>query len=235
MKNARCPQPPSLLLQPERVRNYLYRVRSAAIAIGKYRWAIDIFERYRQRYAFTENQQYVLGLLYDHLAMNAPKTRRTGEYLRKAEALYRGVLKRNSKNLFALYGLGRIANIRGDHRKAIGYQLRAYREMRKLPLPRRGALAIGATHELRNDKKRSEQWYKKEYQDMRGDFGTTYNPFSFYRKQGDYRKAGRLLPRLERMLGIEYRKRQYRGTNVKKSRYVQSVRESIAEVRQALR
>ena len=56
-------------LQPQKVKRYLYKVKSEALANNKYRWGIDIFEKHSRKYIFSDRQLYTLGLLYDHLAM----------------------------------------------------------------------------------------------------------------------------------------------------------------------
>ena len=202
-------------LQPQKVKRYLYKVKSEALANNKYRWGIDIFEKHRRRYAFNNNQLYTLGLLYDHLVMfnknKKIKKKRANEYLRKAESIYQSILKEEPKSLFALYGLGRVWSIKGNPRKALAYQKRAYRLMQKLPRRGKGALAIGVLYEKMGDHKKAEEWYKKEYNNLKNDFGTTLNLFLFYKRMNNYEKAFLYLPKIERLIKKEFEKDVYRG------------------------
>lgn len=46
-------------------RKYLISVMGEVDARRKYRWGIDIFEKYKSKYKFDEGLEYKLGLLFD--------------------------------------------------------------------------------------------------------------------------------------------------------------------------
>lgn len=144
--------------QTKKVKTYLYKVKGIALSNNRYRWGINIFEKYRRHYVFSDSQLYTLGLLYDHLVIFNKKMEknRARKYLKKAESIYQSTLKREPKSLFALYGLGRVSSVRGDYKKALFYQKKAYRLMQKRPRRGRGALAVGALYENSGNYKKAE-------------------------------------------------------------------------------
>jgi tetratricopeptide (TPR) repeat protein len=223
-------------LLPEHIRRYLYNKCAEAVANKKYRRAIMLFERYRKRYVLPVHEKYRLGLLYDHLAMmhrGKIDRRAFNTYLRKAGDLYHAILKEDPSYFHALYGLGRIYNAKEDYKKGLQFQIRAYREMMKLPKKQRGALAIGRTYELIGDWDNAEQWYLKELRNApRDDFGVTLNLFMFYKNRGQRERALRYAARVEKLIKSEYRKQIYNGLKMQNSRFVKYVKREVEKMRQ---
>ena len=216
---------------PLKLKNYLYKVGGVAIANKKYRWGIDIIEKYAGRYSLSNNEKYKLGLLYDHLAM---KTRGSlkNRYLQKAEATYKKILKQNPKYFLALYGIGRTYSIRGNYDKALYYQSKAYQKMMKLPRNQRGALAIGVLYQKKRDYKNAEKWYLREYKNCpQNDFGTTLNLFNFYKGVKNYPKALFYGLKTEELIKTEFKKRIYRGLKMENSDFLKQIWEEIREIK----
>jgi len=193
--------------QNVKIVEYLRKVGIEALNNYKYRWGIDIFEKYRRHYVFNDNQLHNLGMLYDHLAMfykyKRPRKDEVRKYLQKAKSIYQSILERNPKSHLALYGIGRVWNIGGNHKKGLPYLKKAYRLMQKLPRKERGTMAIGVWYAQAGNQKRAEYWYKKEHKDL-NNFGTTINLFLFYKRTGKHDKALRYLLKAERLLKKEY-------------------------------
>ena len=226
------------------IKRYLYKISGHAIANKKYRWGINILEKYAKRYSLNENEKYRLGLLYDHLAMKIKisiknekrKNNLVNKYLTKAKVLYEEILKKNPKYLLALYGIGRVYNIKGDYKKAIYYQIKAFRQMLKLPKNQRGALAIGVIYQKMGDYKNAEKWYLKEYRACKkDDFGTTLNLFNFYKTTKNYKKALFYGLKTEKLLETEFKKKQYKDLKMKNSDFLKSIRKEINDVKVAVK
>ncbi len=219
--------------QTKRVKEFLYKVRGIALSRNKYRWAIGVFEKYRRDYEFSDDQLYALALFYDHLAMTgkSAKKKKFKGYLKEAESMYKKVLKRNPSFHLAWYGLGRVWGAKGNFRKALLYQRKAYRMMLKLPRDERGALAVGYFYERLGDRKKAEGWYRKEYRGLKGDFGAALNLFLFYKRVGNYKKVLLYLPVVEDLLKKEFKKNFYKGLKMRDSRFVQGIVKELEEVR----
>lgn len=225
---------------PQKIKKYLYKVRGKAIANKKYRWGINIIEKYIRYYLFSDNEKYGLGLLYDHLAMKIQKMTAKGkrkkylfeQYLKKAEAIYKDILRENSEYLHALYGIGRIYNIKGNYGGALYYQKKAFHQMLKLPKYQRGALAIGVIYQKIGDYKNAEKWYLKEYKACKkNDFGTTLNLFNFYKTIKNYKKALYYGLKTEKLLETEFNKKQYKSLNMKNSDFIKFIRKEINNIK----
>lgn len=221
---------------PPQLKKVFYKTYGTAVSNKKYRWGIDLLEHYNKKYSLSENELYRLALLYDHLAMKmrskknntAHFARLSRKYLRIAENLYRRILIINSSYLHANYGIGRVYGIRRDYDNAIKYQIRAYKQMMKLPRNKRGALAIGGLYALKGDIKNAERWYLKEYRNCsRNDFGVTLNLFGFYKSQGMDKKALYYADRTSRLLKSEFKKTKYRGMDMEHSDFVRSIKQEI--------
>lgn len=221
---------------PDEISRRLYKIQGMAVANKRYRPAIAIYEKYLRRYALTANQQYQLALLYDHIAMmnqGRLKKKIFHAYLKKAEGLYCKILKENPRYFHALYGVGRIYHIKKEYKKGLRFQIRAYRQMLKLPRNQRGALAIGSIYESLGDYKNAERWYRKEHHDApRRDFGTTLNLFLFYRKHGNRRKALRYAHTTEKLLPLEYKKKIYQGLKMQDSKFVKYIKREIKRTKE---
>lgn len=106
----------NLKILPKNIKNYLIKVRFEADAKRKFKWAANIYEKYRKQYVFDENLKYDLGTLYDHYVIftvekikNEKKKKELKKiYLEKAENVYKNILQNNPKSIFALHGLSRI-------------------------------------------------------------------------------------------------------------------------------
>ncbi|MDR3582152.1 MAG: tetratricopeptide repeat protein [Candidatus Pacebacteria bacterium] len=209
----------------------LNKVSGIAIANVRYRWAIDVFERYRRKFELGKGLDYRLGLLYDHLAMQS-KGKAKEHYLREARALYENILKSDPTFFHALYGIGRIYSIRGNYRKALDFQKKAYRQMMKLPKSEHGALGIGNIYRILGDLKNAERWFLKEYRDTpKDDFGTPHNLFRFYEQIGETKKALRWALVTEKLLETEYKKDVYKGLNMKQSGWVKDIKKDIEKIK----
>ncbi len=219
-----------------RKRKYLLGVGASGMSNRSYRKAIDIFERYRKRFDIGENLDHLLGTLYDHLAVKTRSANKSRFYLQKAEMLYRELLKKNPKNLFAFYGMGRIALKKGEKENALKYAMKARKERNALPVKQRGALLIAYICGYFNELKRAEMWYKRDIQEIgKPDFGSWHNLFSFYvHKRQDYAKAAKMIPQLEQLIQEEFSKKHYRGMRMLESNYIKNIRKEIDLVKQKL-
>ena len=227
--------------QSKKVQQFLHRTQGYALWHKKYRWAIDLYERYKQRHPLSDNQAYRLGLLYDHLAMvtrsgsmgdSTENEKSVNRYASQAEVLYRDILRRNPRFFLAWYGLGRVQGIRGKYAYALRCQRRAYRGMLKLPRHKRAALGIGLMYEMQGKPKRAEGWYQREALNApRNDYGTTANLMHFYRRQKEYWKALPYALKVEKLLSREYRKKRYAGFGIHTSGFLVRIKEEIKEIK----
>ncbi|MHB8523065.1 MAG: tetratricopeptide repeat protein [Limisphaerales bacterium] len=219
---------------PKKLWRNLWKQYGLALSNAKhYPAAIRSFEQRRGAYRFTDSQEYKLAMLYDHLAMRQRKLpRRREENLKRADSIYRHILRRNPGYFLARYGVGRVQAIRGNYRRALRWQITAYRQMLALPRGQRGALAIGVLYHKMGNDRNAERWYLKEYRDCRrDDFGTTLNLFTHYKSVGEYTSAARYLSKLERLLKAEYRKPLYRGLGMMGSSFVKTINDAMEAVR----
>jgi tetratricopeptide (TPR) repeat protein len=218
----------------QKIRDMLFVESGKGISNLKYQKAINVYEKYYKKYQFEIGQQYRMAMLYDHRAMQVgEKSKKIFEsYLKKAEDLYRDILKKNPLYFHALYGIGRLHGARGNHKEALKFQIKAYNMMLKTPRRERGALAIGYHYERLEDYKNAEKWYLREYHDTpRDDFGTALNLFQFYRRRGNGKKALRYALVLEKLVKSEYRKKIYKGMHMSRSGFVKEINNDIREVK----
>lgn len=219
-------------LRPPRLADYLYKIHGTALSNEKFRWGINIIEKYYPKYIFTHNEEYRLGLLYDHLAMGTKNRSLKTQYLNRALTIYKNILKRNPKYFLARYGIGRVYNVFGDTRKAIYYQVKSYNEMLRLPKKQRGAMAIGYLFEKTGDAGKAEQWYLREYRNCtRNNFGTTLNLLGFYKRVKNYNKALTYALKMEKLLKGEFKKRAYKSLGISNSKFVNFIKDEIRTVK----
>lgn len=225
---------------PPKIKKYLYKINGAAVSNKKYRWGINIIEKYTRRYSFSDNEKYRLGLLYDHLTWNVRKLIKNekrkknliNKYLTRAKNIYEEIIKKNPDYFLALYGIGRIYSFKGNYDKALYYQIKAYKKMLKLPKNQRGTLAIGVIYQKKEDYKNAEKWYLKEYKECpKNDFGTTLNLFVFYKERKNYKKALFYGIKTEKLLETEFNKKQYKGVNMKNSDFLKFIRKEINNIK----
>lgn len=217
---------------PLKIREYLFKKGAIVIANKKYLLGINIFEKYRKKYNFDDNQNYRLALFYDHAATSAKNKKYFNKYLKRAKIIYQAILKNNPNYFHALYGIGRIYRIKKNYKKALKYQIAAYNKMIKLPKPQRGALAIGLTYEEIGDYKNAEKWYKKEIKLLpKNDFGGILNIFYFYKKNHNYKMALFNAIRLEKLLKKEYEKNIYKNLKMKNSDFLKKIKDDIKEIK----
>lgn len=221
---------------PIKAKKYLYKVVTLAISNKKYRWGINIIEKYKQNYTLSENEIYRLALLYDHLAMKKIKIghqKKLGyKYLKIAQQLYIKILHLNPLYFHAYYGIGRIHRLQGNMKKALIYQKKAFKYMTKLPIKERGALGIGLIYEQMKDKKNAEKWYLKERNVcLKNDFGTALNLFGFYQRLINKDKALFWGTITEKLLENEFKKNVYKGVNMKNSSFVKSIKAEINQLK----
>lgn len=197
---------------PYRIRRYLSMIFRLADAHRKYRWAIDIYNRYRKKYVLDWQFEYNLGLFYDHLVIfktsrikdKSKRERLTKLYLGEALLLYEGILKTEPSNVLALRGLGRVHEAQGDYVSALRYALKAYKLLQRTPKPKRGSLAIGNIYLQQKKYHRAEEWFKKELVDLgENNFGANANLMIFYDVIGNYKKALPFALRTEKLLAKE--------------------------------
>lgn len=189
---------------PENIHLLVERKMRFGAANLKYDEAIKFAEKYRRRFIFDDNLLYQLGLLYDHKG--------TVKCLKKAHAIYTDLLRKNSKNFFALLGMARVLASKKRYQEAIRYAKRAYREKNKLPIGQKGALAIGHFYKIAGDLKGAERWYKKELKDLGGnESGAFFNLFLFYSSIGKHKKAYSLAFKAEELMKKEFEKDIYKN------------------------
>lgn len=223
-------------IMPLKIREYLFKKGAIVIANKKYLWGINIFKKYRRKYNFDDNQNYRLALFYDHASASTKNKKYFNKYLKKADDIYRAILKNNSNYFHALYGIGRIYKIKKNYKKALKYQIAAYNKMIKLPKPQRGALAIGLIYEEMGDYKNAEKWYKKEIKSLlKNDFGGILNIFYFYKKTHNYKKALSNALQLEKLLKKEYKKNTYKNLKMKNSDFLNKIKSDIREIKNGVR
>jgi tetratricopeptide (TPR) repeat protein len=223
---------------PQKIKDILYTAKGLAASNWRYKKVIPLYERYYRKYRFDMNQKYRMGLIYDHRAMQigVHKKKIFDFYLKKAERLYREILKEDPSYFHALYGIGRLHSIRGDYKKAITVQTEAYKIMLRRPRSERGALAIGYLYEMLGDSKNAEKWYLREYRDTpRSDFGTALNLFQFYKKNKKIKKALRYGLLTEKLMKIEYKKKIYKGMKMNSSEFVVGIKRDLKEIKKGIR
>ncbi len=225
---------------PLQLKKKFYKIYGTAVSNKKYRWGINLLEKYDRTYDLPENEIYRVALLYDHLAMKMRNRRRdrarsaklANNYLNIAEKLYKRILVKNKSYLHANYGIGRVYSIRKDYDTAIKYQVKAYKQMMGLPRSKRGALAIGGLYAMKGDIKNAERWYLREYHSCpKNDFGAALNLFGFYKSQGMDKKALLYAIKTEQLLKREFTKKRYRGLDMNNSGFVKSIRSEIADLK----
>ncbi len=204
---------------PKNIKDYLIKVRCESDAKRKFKWAADIYEKYRKKYIFNESLEYDLGLLYDHYVIfrvEKIKNEKRKEilkkiYLEKAENTYKEILTKNQKNLFAFHGLSRVSLTNKNYKKAIYYELKAYKLVQNLPKNRRGVLAIGNIYSLKKDYRNAEKWFKKELNGLgENDLGANANLMTFYIKIKNYKKALPCALKTEKLLKAMFQNSFYK-------------------------
>ncbi|MEK7193685.1 MAG: hypothetical protein AAB652_02745 [Patescibacteria group bacterium] len=227
---------------PQRTKQHLFKVLQAADAKRKYRWAIDVYEHYRKVYSFDDALDYRLALLYDHLVIfkieklldKTKKQKFLKKYLKKAENIYRAIVKRNPDYHLAFHGLSRVYQARAQYRKAIMYAKRAYALLKKLPKKRRGVLGIGNVFLLAGDHKNAEKWFKKELNDLgKNHLGANANVMMFYLQTNNLKKGLPYALKTEKLLTSELAKPIYRGVNTGSSnKTIGLLRKRIDKIKQ---
>src|SRR3989344_339112 len=112
---------------PKRLKDRFYKISGIAMLNQKYRWGLNLLEKYTKTHELSSREMYALGLLYDHIGMkilkmgaiqakNLPtkKKRLLKIYLNKAETIYRRILKTDPKYFHAWYGIGRVKSLEGN-------------------------------------------------------------------------------------------------------------------------
>ena len=219
---------------PKKLRDDFYRICANVVSNEKYARGIKKLEKYRHKFLLSEDELYKIALLYDHLAINQKNNRTVAakKYLKKAEKIYRHILKTNPNYLHANYGIGRVYGVRGDYNRALKYQKKAYRQMLKLPRNQRGALGIGYIYKQKGNLKKAEEWYKKELRICKNkDFGTTYNLFQFYKDTKNRKRASVYARKMEHLVRSEFNKRTYQGLKIRQSNFVKSILEDIKKLK----
>lgn len=225
-------------VMPPEIKEKLSVARGVAMANLKYQKAIDLYEKYYEKFVFDSNQKYRMAMLYDHRAGQVGELKKKifNAYLKKAEILYKDILKEEPSYFHALYGIGRLYSIRDDYKAAIKFQTKAYAMMLRLPRSERGALAIGHLYEMMGDNKNAERWYLRERHDVsRNDFGTALNLFQFYQKNGNTKKALQYGLLTERLLAREYKKKIYTGMKMNSSDWVKGIKSDIKKIKKGAR
>lgn len=212
---------------------YFHKILAEAVSNKKYNKAIKVFEKNINFVLKNDDLMYKLGLLYDHLAgkLKISKKPNYKKYLEKAEKIYKELLKKNKNNFFALYGLARINSLKNKHKKAIKYAIMAYKKKSELPYKLKGALPVAPFFEVIGDNKKAEYWYKKEFKDSPNDFGACLNLFYFYYFNKNYKKAKKLINKVEELMKNEFKKSQYKGLNIKNSKFFKKIEKTIKEIK----
>lgn len=200
------------------IKDYLIKVGIETDAKRKFKWAANIYERYRKQYICDENFKYNLGLFYDHYVifkvekMKNEKRRETLKkiYLEKAENLYKEILTKNQNNFFAFHGLSRVYLTKKNYKKAIFYELKAYKLMQNLPKNQRGILSIGNIYLLKKDYKNAEKWFKKELNNLgENDLSANASLMTFYIETKNYKKALPYALKTEKLLKATFKNSFY--------------------------
>lgn len=207
---------------PKEAKRYLKQVMQEADAKRKYRWAITIYERFNTLYSFDEHLQYILGLLYDHLAIfkteklknQQKKVKLLKKYFSKAKQIYEAILKKNPNNALALHGLQRVYESQHDYIKGLYFGKKAYAAMQRFPSRQKRTLAIGNTYLLMGDDKNAEKWFKKELKDRgKNNLSAQANLLLFYNETKNYPKAKYHARITEKLLKREFQKPIYKNMN----------------------
>lgn len=198
---SRKPQAP-----PFTVRKKLVKEIHKALGTMKYGKGVAVLEKYQQSYIFDGRLLYALGILYDHRGMQITGTlgmsseevgqtsvlkrrARAEKYFQKAERIFRGLLKHDPKNVYALFRLGVLAELHGKYRKALFFKLKAHRlgvrdKSKKIPL------LIDFTYLKMGKRKQAEEWCKKDLAQFgKNDTAAIFNALLFYFLVGEYEKA----------------------------------------------
>lgn len=199
---------------PSSLREKLTEKIHKALRTTKYSEGIVVLERYRKSYTFDDRLLYALGVLYDHRGMqtsgqffsgrnyetvSASSKKRAQPYFKKAEEIFRFLLRNDPKNVHALFRLGVLAELHGEYREALNLKLKAHRigtRDKKKQIP----LSIGFTYLKMGKEREAEEWFKKDLVV----FGTNnpapnFNILLFYIRIQDYAKALPYALKIERM------------------------------------
>lgn len=186
---------------PQDIKDYLIKVRLEADAKRKFKWAADVYEKYKKQYIFDENLSYDLGLFYDHyvifriekLKNKTEKEKLKKIYLKKAEDIYKDILNNYSQSIFALHGLSRVCSIKNDYKNSIYYETKSYKIIQKkqeLKNKFSPMLSIGNIYLLKKDYKNAEKWFKIEFKNLPNeDLPANSRMMAFYLEIKDYKKA----------------------------------------------
>lgn len=205
----------------------------------KYYGMIHVLERYREKYNVGPNFLYRLALLYDHYGgrlffpkESSGQDKKKGKiYLKKAENIYKHLIKADPKNLFAFMRLGELASAHNDNDKALRYYKYARKLRNKLPIKQKGSIPIGSVYERISNYRAAELWYKKDIEDMKSkDFGSYANLFLFYCNRENYLKARHMSSKLKRLIKKEFSKEVYKGTNILESKYIKDILDRVDKV-----
>jgi len=200
---------------PPNIRKKASLVISHALRDMSYKIGINQLEKYRKLYSFDDKLLYALGLLYDHKGMQISgqfysqgesvkisiKQKKKAEYYFKtAREIFYDILKRNPKNVYALFRCGILFELNEQYRKAIKFKLKAYRIGMK-DKSKRIPLLIGFTYLKMGEKKEAEKWIQKELKFL-GEENTSanLNILLFYFLIKEYKKASLYIPQVEKIL-----------------------------------
>lgn len=183
---------------PEHLAQKLSNIADAADATRSYFEGQKAFEEAFKKYDLGIKYLYQLGILYDHYAIfnlsdikdkkEAEKIKK--EYLEKAQQIYHLLLSKYPGNVFGYRGIARIAQERGDHKKAAESAVKAYKAMMALPKSQRGVLGVGSFYESMKDEKAARRWYVREVKDLgEENFGAVANLMSYYARRSEINKA----------------------------------------------
>ena len=206
---------------PTEFKLYLIQVMREADAKRKYRWAINIFEKYLREFDVDTNMKYRLGLLYDHLAIFKHRKKRNDRqkklfnyYLKKSEEIYKYVIKENSASALGHLGLARVYYFLGQERKSNYFSKKAHKLNFQLPKDKRGSLGIGGFFLDAGDFKKAEAWFKKELKDLgENDLGVNVNLVIFYDVTKQYKKAIPYVLKSEKLIKKEISRKNYKNFN----------------------
>lgn len=183
---------------PKHVRVELDKILAKSDAERKYRWAIDEFEKYRNKYIFDNDLEYQRGLLYDHLGIfkslklsNKKKRERLfNYYLQVAQRIYERILTDEPNHILSTRGMQRVFESREEYSEALKYGRKVLSLMKKTPQRKRKVLGIGNTYLLMGDSVRAERWFKQELVLCgQNSVAAHANLLFLYNKDGDYKKA----------------------------------------------
>lgn len=135
-----------------------------------------------------------LAFLYDHAAIELMRekrhsNKRVESLLNNAEQIYNQLIEKENNNLFALQGMRRILELRGEYSEALLVGKRIYKILSKTRQTKIMQSVVGNTYWMMGKIKLAEKWFIKDLLLSKNSISAGSNLYMFYHKTGQFEKA----------------------------------------------